>query len=100
MITIEDRVRYAIARIRNAIYYRLEVEEKTEERYRCQYIHVLRKYRKLLVELVGDMDPQDPRIALFQGMINLINPKIKSDECLSTLEDIKWYLEDNNIELV
>ena len=100
MITVEDRIRYAIARIRNAIYYRLEVEENNKERYRCQYMHVLRGYRKLLLELVGDMDLSDPRIKLFEGMIEIIDPKVKSDECLSTIEDLKWYLIDNNIELV
>ena len=52
-MSVEEKIRYATAKIRNIIYYRLEVEETMlDVRYRMQYLHVLRQYRKSLLPLV------------------------------------------------
>ena len=93
-MTLDDRVRYATAKVRNIVYYRLDVEENNAERYRCQYMHVLRQYRKLLVDLVNDLGPSDSRTGWFEGLIDIIDPKIKSNECLSTIEDLEWYINN------
>ena len=93
-MTLDDRVRYAKAKVRNIVYYRLEIEENNQERYRCQYMSVLRRYRESLVELIRDLGPNDPRTSWFIGLTNLIDPKVKSNECLSTIEDLEWYINN------
>lgn len=91
-ISLEDRIRYIQARIRNMIHYRLTVEERLwDTRFRCQYVHPVRKLRTDLILLVGDMSADDPRREKFIGVVKLIHPKVKSSECLSTLRDIEEY---------
>ncbi len=91
-MTIEDRIRYASAKMRNIIYYRLTVEEQlVDSRYRCQFMHVLRNFRKQLVELVEDMDENDTRIQWFNGVIALLDPKLKSTECKDIIRRFRDY---------
>jgi hypothetical protein len=93
-MNIEEKIRYAVAKIRNIIYYRLEVEESMlDDRYRCQYMHVLRKYRKSLLGLIEELDNTDTRKSFFKGLIDIINPKVKTDECKETIEALKDYYD-------
>jgi len=99
VIGLEDRIRFANAKLRNIIYYRLTVEEACEKsrdpylsRYRATYMHVLRLYRKILVELVNDIPQEDPRKNWFQGIIDLISPKVRTDECKDTIKRLRDYL--------
>ena len=45
-LSLKERADLVLKRIRNIIYYRLEVEPKDPTRRRCQYLHVLREIRK------------------------------------------------------
>lgn len=93
-MSVEEKIRYATAKIRNIIYYRLEVEETMlDVRYRMQYLHVLRQYRKSLLSLVDEMSDQDPRKEFFLGMINIISPKVKSNECKETIQILKDHFD-------
>lgn len=95
-MTVEEKIRYATAKVRNIIYYRLTVEVNCENsgdeylsRFRCQYIHVLRQYRKSLLALVEEIPDGDTRKEFFQGMINLISPKVKSDGCKDVIKRLR-----------
>ena len=93
-MSVEEKIRYATAKIRNIIYYRLEVEETMlDVRYRMQYLHVLRQYRKSLLPLVDEMSDQDPRKEFFLDMINIISPKVKSNECKETIQNLKDHFD-------
>lgn len=88
-MNINDRVLYALSKIRNIIYYRLEVEERLfEERYRCQYLHVLRKLRKDLIILINDLG-KCPERDFFCSIINVISSKIKPTECKEAVVKMK-----------
>ena len=79
---LDFRIMCTLSKGRNIAYYRL-----IDDRPRCQYIHVMRKYRQEVYELkkvildqnVGYMYPG--LIEKLDKIINLINPKIKSEEC-------------------
>lgn len=92
-MTIDERFRYTIAKVRNIIHYRLDVEPTIDYRFRAQYLHVLRNYRKELLSIINDMEQGDLRVPYLLGMVRLINPKVKTDECLSTIQDLKEYVE-------
>jgi hypothetical protein len=99
-MTLEDKIRYAIAKIRNVIYYRIQIDENMrEERFRGQYMHVLRQYRKDLLVLVEEIPEGDSRRTFFEEMIQIINPKVKTNECLDTIERLEWYLGKNGIKI-
>ena len=79
---LDFRIRCTLSKGRNIAYYRL-----IDDRPRCQYIHVMRKYRQEVYELrkiildqnVGYMYPC--LIEKLDKIINLIDPKIKSEAC-------------------
>ena len=79
---LDFRIMCTLSKGRNIAYYRL-----IDDRPRCQYIHVMRKYRQEVYELrkvildqnVGYMYPG--LIEKLDKIINLIDPKIKSEEC-------------------
>ena len=79
---LDFRIMCTLYKGRNIAYYRL-----IDDRPRCQYIHVMRKYRQEVFELkriildqnVGYMYPG--LIEKLDKIINLIDPKIKSEEC-------------------
>lgn len=91
-IPLEDKIRYTKAKVRNIIYYRLEVEPTIEERFRCQYIRVIRGLRRQIEEFYGSL-PEGKNKTFFSGILNIIDPKIKSNECLSTIIEMKEYLD-------
>lgn len=91
-MNIEDKKRYSIAKIRNIVYYRLYVDEKIEDRFRGQYMHVLRQYRKDTLLLLAELDQGDPTRGLLQELVGLISPKVKTNECLDTIERIEGCL--------
>ena len=84
MNNLEFRINLAIAKGRNIIYYR---ERDTRER--CQYMHVVREFRKTLVDLVKEIPETDPSHKFFKSLIKKINPKVKSEECIQTIIDMK-----------
>ena len=84
MINLEFRINLAIAKGRNIIYYR---EKDTRER--CQYMHVVRDFRKTLVSLIKELPDTDPSKSFFISLVKVINPKVKSEECIKTIIDMK-----------
>lgn len=94
-MTTDERFRYITAKVRNIIYYRLEVEPTIEYRFRAQYIHVLRNLRKDCISLLNDLENNDPKKNYILGIVRLIDPKVKSNECLSTIHDLKEYVEQH-----
>lgn len=87
-MTLEDKIKYTLAKIRNIAYYRLEVEPRDPDRYRCQYMHVIRDLKKRLLELYKETED-----LWWLGAANLINLKVKTDECLDTIYALKEYVE-------
>ena len=85
--SIIQRIRFAKAKIRNIPYYWAYDESLGEERSRKQYMHVLRSFRKQLESLIPMIDPKTNigDIKLFKEIVNLISPKIKTDECGDTI---------------
>lgn len=95
-MTVEEKIRYATAKVRNIIYYRLTVVpaccatgDPQLDVFRQTYIHILRQYRKSLLALVEEIPDGDTRKEFFQGMINLISPKVKSDECKDVIKRLR-----------
>lgn len=90
------RIRLAIARGRNIIYYR-----ERDMRERCQYIHVVREYRKLLIELLKQFSKEiDQKTQeLFQQLIQTIDPKVKSEECIQTILNMKQIFLNHGINI-
>jgi hypothetical protein len=101
MITIEDRIRYINAKIRNIIYYRLTVVPACCESgdpqlnvFRMQFIHVLRQLRKSLLSLVNDLpETMTEEKSYYLGIVNLISPKVKSVECRDVIKRINDYVK-------
>lgn len=76
---IEFKIKCLIARGRNIVYYR-----RIDNRPRCQYIHVVRSYRKDVRELSLSLpDEGEYRIykRLFKMIVLAIPPKAKSVDC-------------------
>ena len=95
MNNLEFRINLAIAKGRNIIYYR---ERDTRER--CQYIHVVREFRKTLVDLVNLIPENDPGRNFFIELIKVINPKVKSEECIQTILEMKNIYEGAGIRII
>ena len=95
MNNLEFRINLAIAKGRNIIYYR---ERDTRER--CQYMHVIREYRKTLVDLVKELPDTDPSSKFLQSLIKVINPKVKSEECIQTIIEMKNIYAQAGIRIV
>lgn len=95
MDNLEFRINLAIAKGRNIIYYR---ERDTRER--CQYIHVVREFRKTLVDLVNLIPENDSGRNFFIELIKVINPKVKSEECIQTILEMKNIYEGAGIRIV
>jgi len=96
MLDLDTRCRYVNAKIRNIIYYRLTVEEslwESEGRFRCQYMHVMRGLRSQVQGLIRDMQKDDTRISFYQGIVNLISPKIKNEDCMWTIRQMEEYVK-------
>ena len=87
-MTLEDRVRYAKAKLRNIIYYRLEVEPTVPDRFRCQYMHILRSYRKEALVLAQDLKKVGRDNKFFWASVNMIDQKVKTEDCLSTIKKL------------
>lgn len=67
----------------NIIYYRT-----IDDRPRATYIHVVREFRKQLLNVVAFLsdDPEYKRVKdLMLDLIRAINPKVKTDECMGTI---------------
>ena len=95
MSDLITEIRYSKAKLRNIIYYRLEVEPTEIERFRCQYMHILRKYRKDTIELLGRIKSElkfMPDLGLdyefLSQAVNMISPKVKTEGCLETIKNL------------
>lgn len=87
---LELKVRFALAKGRNLVYYRL-----IDDRPRGQYIHVMRKYRQELSELIKEIDSirdYSHPCSLFKKVIAIIPPKIKSEECFEVILEMNKIL--------
>lgn len=74
------KINCIISRGKNIIYYR-----KIDNRPRCQYIHVVRLFRKDLKEILSLIPEYDPKYLeikeLLIKVIQVIPPKVKSENC-------------------
>lgn len=93
-MNLEFLINLAIAKGRNIIYYR-----ERDTRGRCQYIHVVRDFRKTLVSLVNQIPENDPVRKFFMSLIRVINPKVKSEECIQTIIDMKTLYNNAGISI-
>jgi hypothetical protein len=96
-LDIINRLRYAKAKLRNIPFYWEYDESLGECRSRKQYMHVLRSFRKQLEALVAGMKESTANnwsydIDKLQGLINIISPKVKTEECKETIEKLKNYV--------
>lgn len=87
-MTIEEKIKYTLAKVRNIAYYRLEVEPRDPNRYRCQYMHVLRNLKKTLLEIAEETQDQ-----WWIGLANIISQKVRTDECLDTIYSLQEYVK-------
>lgn len=74
------KINCIISRGKNIIYYR-----KIDNRPRCQYIHVVRLFRKDIKEILSLIPEYDPKYLeikeLLIKVIQAIPPKVKSEDC-------------------
>lgn len=74
------KINCIFSRGKNIIYYR-----KIDNRPRCQYIHVVRLFRKDLKEILSLIPEYDPKYSeikeLLIKVIQAIPPKVKSEDC-------------------
>lgn len=87
---LDLKVRFALAKGRNIAYYRL-----IDDRPRGQYIHIMRKYRQELFELVreiGVINSYSDSCDKFKKVIAIIPPKIKSEECFEVILEMNKIL--------
>lgn len=92
-------LRYAKAKLRNIIYYRLVIEPTEPERFRCQYMHVLRRFRKDTVQLLKETDRDDPDWEFLNKAVSLIDPKVRTEDCLETIKELsKLYGEQGETQ--
>lgn len=92
-------LRYAKAKLRNIIYYRLEIEPTETERFRCQYMHVLRRFRKDTVQLLKETDRDDPDWEFLNKAVSIIDPKVRTEDCLETIKELsKLYGEQGETQ--
>lgn len=74
------KINCIISRGKNIIYYR-----KIDNRPRCQYIHVVRLFRKDIKEILFLIPEYDPKYLeikeLLIKVIQAIPPKVKSEDC-------------------
>lgn len=90
---LDFRVKCTLSKGRNIAYYRL-----IDDRPRCQYIHIMRKYRQEVFGLVksiqelGMSEMYSDLLSVFNKIINLIDPKIKSDECFEVALELNKIL--------
>lgn len=99
MLEIRSSIQYAKAKLRNIVYYRLSVEPIMKERFRCQYMHVLRQFRKdnlaLLERIAESHNPEFKEdYILLSKAVDMISPKIKTEECLSTIKNLSSLLNE------
>ena len=87
---LQQRVKLAKCKLRNIIYYRLEVEPTVPERFRAQYMHVLREFRKEALELVSKFDDgtSEEDYKWLSSAIKLIPPKVKTEECIDVIKNL------------
>lgn len=96
MITVEEKIGYIVARIRNIIYYRLTIEPSDPIRYRAQYMHVLRNLRKNILGLLSEMSEEDTiRRTWLSRIVNIIPPSVKSEFCYDVIRQINDFVEKN-----
>ena len=90
---LDFRVMCTLSKGRNIAYYRL-----IDDRPRCQYIHVMRKYRQEVFGLTksiresGMSEMYSSLLEKFDRIISLIDPKIKSDECFEIAMELNKIL--------
>lgn len=86
---LDFRVNCTLSKGRNIAYYRL-----IDDRPRCQYIHVMRKYRQEVYELIkfirdsGMSEMYSSLLVKLNKVIDLISPKIKSDDCFEVAMEL------------
>ena len=86
-ITLELRIRFAIAKCRNLVYY-----WGIDDRERKQYLHVLRSYRKQLIEIINQLPDGNKYKELFLNIVRTIPPKVKTDQCGEVIENLKPFI--------
>ncbi len=84
----ELKIKLAIAKARNIVYYR-----SIDERPRAQYLHVLREYRDQLLDLVLDPDPS-PEIDLLRRILSVLPVKVKSSDTDIVIQNIETTMEE------
>ena len=89
-LSLEERADLVLKRIRNIIYYRLEVEPKDPTRRRCQYLHVLREIRKELEELT-----KDSNFERLKGYLSCIPENIESEDVWDAIIGLNDYVNRN-----
>lgn len=88
MNDLEFKIRTMFAKGRNIVYYRL-----IDTRERAIYMHVLREYRKSLVELIQEIPKENRERDFFIKLINIIKSKVTPEECDETILKMKELYE-------
>lgn len=89
-LSLEQRADLVLKRIRNIIYYRLEVEPKDPTRGRCQYLHILKEIRKELEYLTKFND-----FVGLKGYLSCIPEDIDSEDVWDAIIGLNDYVNRN-----
>lgn len=89
-LSLETRANLVLRRIRNIIYYRLEVEPKDPTRGRCQYFHILREVRKELEYLT-----KFPKFEELKGYLSRIPENFESENTWDVIIGLNDYVKND-----
>ena len=100
MITLTPGIKSSLllARIKNIIYYRLEVEPKDPERIRCQYQPVLRKLRKDILDILPEIMDDKETYQTLDEVVQIIPPTVKTENCLEVIQELCQVIRKKNEE--
>lgn len=84
MLDIDFRIKLAIAKGRNIIYYR-----ERDTRVRCQYIHIIREFRTQLVQMLNEIPKDHVYRKFIINLISVIHPKVESKQCVRAILKMK-----------
>ena len=82
-----------IAKLRNIVYYRLNVEPLDPERRRCQYMHILRILRsdiKKYLEIPGRPQQQ---VDILKGILKIIPRGVTNSQAFEVILNLQKYVK-------
>lgn len=80
---VEDMYKLLIRKGYTILYYM-----RIDPRPRAQYIHVVRDYRKRLLNILPSLPKESQEEILVRDLVSIIPPKVMSQDCYSVMEKV------------